>query len=83
MEDYIQNEFLGGKIFKSRKATMAANIRPTVADDPLAAICQEPTELEKSLEATNTKTNIKVTFHLRELFMSTYKEYFEDYEVIE
>lgn len=51
MEDYIQNEFLGGKIFKSRKSVMASDLRPTVENDPLAAICHEPTELEKSLEA--------------------------------
>ena len=29
------------------------------------------------------KSNVRVTFHQRELMMETFKEYFEDYEVLE
>ena len=29
------------------------------------------------------QSNVRVTFHQRELFMTTFKEYFQDYEVIE
>ena len=28
-------------------------------------------------------SNVRVTFHKRRLFMETFREYFEDYEVIE
>ena len=75
MEDYIEDNKIFSRSMFRRSETLNERRSTTVNDSTNRASTE--------LGMITLKSNVRVTFHQRELMMETFKEYFNDYEVLE
>lgn len=79
MEDYIEHNHVTAKAkrlfsFSSSDKNKREGLEVEMNSEDVA---------EANASQITSHRNVKVTFHQRELFLETFKEYFEDYEIIE
>lgn len=78
MEDYIE----GNKIFSRdffRPSETASDRRSTLLGRPTSS----EVDGASGFPMVTLKSNVRVIFHRRDLFMETFKDYFSDYELLE